>query len=162
MDYATQSVEKRLDRMSRTPDEIAAAIAGLSADVLSRRPDGKNWAANEIICHLRDIDEVYLLRARTILDNDHDVKVFADPTAIDRMAVHRQYSRSDAAEALRAFRWWREQWLAFARGLTPAQLQRGCVHPSRGRLTIDQFVAMLPGHDDNHLDQLRRALDGRA
>lgn len=159
-EYAKQPVEQRLARMSRTPDEIAEAILGQTDAVLSRRPDDKNWAAKEVICHLRDVEEIYLIRARTMLDND-EPKIFADPTAIDRMAEHRQYSRSDATEALQAFRWWREESLGFLRGLTPAQRDRGCIHPTRGRLTIDQFVTMLAWHDDNHLDQLRRALDGR-
>ena len=161
-DYAKQPVEQRLSRMSRTADELAAAIAGRSDEVLRRRPDGRNWAANEVLCHLRDIEEVYLIRARTIVDNDVEVKTFADPAAIDRMAEQRQYHRSDATEALRAFRWWRDTSLTFLRGLTPAQLRRACIHPSRGRFTIDEFVSMLAAHDDNHLDQLRRALDGRA
>lgn len=161
-EYAKQPVEQRLQRISRTPDEIAAAIANRSDEVLRRRPDGKNWAANEIICHLRDVEEVYLIRAKTILVNDVEVKTFADPTAIDRMAEQRQYHRCDAVEALRAFRWWRDESLALLRSLPPAQLQRACIHPSRGRFTIDEFVSMFAAHDDNHLDQLRRALDGRA
>ena len=32
----------------------------------------------------------------------------------------------------------------------------------RGRITIDAIVTMLTWHDDNHLDQLRRALEGKA
>jgi hypothetical protein len=45
--------------------------------------------------------------------------------------------------------------------LTPAQWQRGGVHPTRGRMTVEDFVTMIAWHDDNHLDQLRRALDGK-
>ena len=47
------------------------------------------------------------------------------------------------------------------RRLTPAELERGCVHPT-GRITIDRFVAMMAWHDDNHVDQLKRALEGKA
>jgi hypothetical protein len=32
----------------------------------------------------------------------------------------------------------------------------------RGRITIDGFLTLMAWHDDNHLDQLQRALDGRA
>jgi len=32
---------------------------------------------------------------------------------------------------------------------------------SRGRRTIDQFLSIMAWHDDNHLEQLRRALAGR-
>jgi hypothetical protein len=155
-----QSLEQRLDRMSRTANDLASAIRGQIEAVLVRRPDGKNWAANEVICHLRDIEEVYFVRFHAMLSND-DPKLYADPSAADRFAEDRQYLRNDAAQALASFRRRREESLALLRTLTPEQLQRGCLHPSRGRITIDGIVTMLAWHDDNHLDQLRRALDGK-
>ncbi len=127
-----------------------------------RRPDSKNWAANEVICHLRDIEEVYFVRIHAILLND-EPKIYADPSgAADRFAEDRQYLRNDAVQALAAFRRRREESLALLRSLTPEQQQRGCLHPTRGRITIDAIVTMLTWHDDNHLDQLRRALEGKA
>ena len=35
---------------------------------------------NEVICHLRDIEEVYFVRFHTMLSND-DPKIYADPSA---------------------------------------------------------------------------------
>jgi len=158
---AKQPPEQRLGRMSRTAHDLAAAIHGQSEAALVRRPDGKNWAANEVICHLRDIEEVYFMRFHAILSND-EPKIYFDPSAADRFAEDRQYLRNDAGEAVSAFRSRREESLALLRTLTPEQRQRGCLHPTRGRITIDAFVTMLARHDDNHLDQLRRALDGKA
>jgi hypothetical protein len=161
-EVAQQPLEQRLGRMSRTADDLATAIRSRTEAVLTRRPDGKNWAANEVICHLRDIEEVYFVRSHTILIND-DPKLYADPiSAADRFAEDRQYLRNDAGQALAAFRRRREESLALLRSLTQEQLQRGCLHPTRGRVTIDAFVTMLAWHDDNHLDQLRRALEGKA
>ena len=159
-EVAKQPFEQRLGRMARTADDLAAAIRGQSEAALIRRPDGKNWAANEVICHLRDIEEVYFVRIHTMLAND-DPKIYADPSsAADRFAEDRQYLRSNAVQALGAFRRRREESLALLRTLTPEQWQRGCLHPTRGRITIDAVVTMLTWHDDNH--RLRRALDGKA
>jgi hypothetical protein len=160
-EVAKQSLEQRLDRLSRTADDLAAAIRGQNEAALVRRPNGKNWAANEVICHLRDIEEVYFVRFHAMLAND-DPKIYADPSAADRFAEDRQYLRNDAVQALAAFRRRREESLALLRTLTPEQRQRGCLHPSRGRITIEAFVTMLAWHDDNHLEQRRRALDGKA
>ena len=33
--------------------------------------------------------------------------------------------------------------------------------PTRGAMTFGDFVALMAWHDDNHLDQLRRALDAK-
>ena len=92
-EVAKQPLEQRLGRMSRTADDLAAAIRSQSEAVLTRRPDGKNWAANEVICHLRDIEEVYFVRSHAILAND-DPKLYADPSAADRFAEDRQYLRN--------------------------------------------------------------------
>jgi len=161
-EVAQQPLEQRLGRMSRTAEDLAAAIRGHSEAALVRRPDSKNWAANEVICHLRDIEEVYFVRIHAILLND-EPKIYADPSgaAADRFAEDRQYLRNDALQALAAFRRRREESLALLRSLTPEQRERGCRHPTRGRITIDAIVTMLTWHDDNHLDQLRRALEGK-
>src|SRR5437867_560805 len=56
-EVAKQPLEQRLGRRSHTAEDLAAAIRGQSEAALVRRPDCKNWAANEVICHLRDIEE---------------------------------------------------------------------------------------------------------
>ena len=80
----------------------------------------------------------------------------------DRLAEDRQYLRNDAGEAVAAFRRRREETLAYLKGLTPAQWQRAGMHPVRGRFSMEDFVTLMTWHDDNHLDQLRRALEGKA
>ena len=158
-EYAKQPVAERLKRLARTPDELAAAIRGKSDDILARRPDAKNWAAKEVVCHMRDTEEAFMQRFQAIMATDGAPLVAADP---DRWAEERQYSRNDTAAALAAFRRRREETQEFLRTLSPEQWQRGGIHAVRGRLTIGDFVSLMAWHDDNHLDQLRRALEGRA
>src|SRR5439155_18076699 len=71
-------------------------------------------------------------------------------------------SCNDTREALAAFRRRRAEVLVLLRSLSPAEWQRAGVHLSRGRLTLADWVARLAGHDDNHVAQLRRVLQGRA
>ena len=121
-DYAKQPRELRLKRLERTADELVAAIRGQSEATLSRRPDARNWAANEVVCHLRDAEELFMVRFETIMASDEPALTALDP----------------------------EQW------------KRGGVHPVRGRFTLDDFATLMAWHDDNHLDQLKRALAGKA
>lgn len=158
-EYAKQPLAERLTRLERTPGELATALAGQPDPVLSRRPDTKNWAAKEIVCHLRDTEESFLGRFESIVAMDEPKFLGVNP---DRWAEERQYLRNDAAAAIDAFRRRRGETLAYLRGLTPDQLRRGGIHATRGRMTIDDFTSMMAWHDDNHLDQLRRALEGRA
>jgi hypothetical protein len=159
-EYAKQPRESRMQRLTRTADELAAAVKGQSDPVLARRPDAKNWAPKEVVCHLRDAEEAFNTRFEQILAMDTDPKL-TGPSA-DRMAEERQYLRNDTTEAVAAFRTRRQETLELFGKLTPAQWDKGGIHPVRGRITIDGFLSLMAWHDDNHLDQLMRALVGRA
>lgn len=158
-EYAKQPIAARVKRVERTADELAAAIRGQSDAILSRRPDAANWAAKEVVCHLRDIEEFFMGRLAAIMAMD-DPKFL--PVAPDRWAEERQYLRHDTQAALEAFRKRRQESLAFFATLTPEQWRRGGIHPTRGRMTADDILALLAHHDDIHLDQLARALQGKA
>ncbi len=148
---------RALERMARTAGDLAAAIGGHGEGVLGRRPSADAWAAKEIVCHLRDVEEFYFIRIETILLNEEPRLILLDP---DRWAEERQYLLNDATAALAAFRLRREETLRFVSGLAPDQWDRGGIHPIRGRVTVRNIVHSMAKHDDNHLDQLARALAG--
>jgi len=149
--------EARLTRLARTPAELSAALHGRTD--LARRPAPDAWAPVEVICHLRDTEEWFLLRVRMALAMDEPPFPRNNP---DRWAVERQYLRHDAAVALASFGRSRAELSEVFAGLAEAAWARGGVHlDSRGRRTIDEFLTVMAWHDDNHLDQLVRALDGR-
>lgn len=159
-EVAKQSLPEKLQRMARTADDLAAAIRGHADAALSRRPDGKNWAAKEAVCHLRDTEELFQGRLQLVLEMDEPKLPSLDPTTPDRWAEERQYLRCDATEAVTAFRKRRGETLAILGKLGSEQLKRSGIHPTRGRMTVEDFVTLIAWHDDNHLDQLGRALAG--
>jgi uncharacterized damage-inducible protein DinB len=145
-------------KMEKTAADLASAIAGISDSTLSRRPDEKNWSPKEIICHLRDTEELYLARFQTILAMDEPKFI---PAGVDRWPEERQYLRNDILEALSAFRKRRQETLEFLRGLQPEQWNRVGIHATRGRETMIAWVESMANHDNNHLEQLKRALAGQ-
>lgn len=157
--WFTASADERLARLARTPDQVAAALDGRREAALRRRPAPDAWAPVEIICHLRDIEELFGQRVTSILADDEPALPDAGPA--ERWARERQYARHDPARALEHFRRRRGESLETLIALAPADWQRGGEHPARGRLTIDMLVAHMAWHDDNHLEQLTRALEGR-
>lgn len=159
-DYGKQPRDRRVERLRRTADELAAAIAGRSNAVLSRRPDARSWAPKEIVCHLRDTEEVFGARIQQILAMDLEpTLVVTDP---DRWAEERQYLTNDAGVALAAFRRRRTEALEKFATLTPAEWEKGALHPLLGSITLDGFLSAMAAHDDDHLAQLARALQGSA
>ena len=146
-------------KLGTAADNYATALEGASTDVLTRRPDDKNWAPVEIICHIRDVEESYLGRFKAILQ----VEGFKFQVAeADRWAEERQYLRNDAFKAIAAFRTRRKETIEFLKTLEPAQLDRTGIHPRLGQKTLAELAEGLSGHDANHLDQLKRSLEGKA
>lgn len=157
-DFAAETAE-RVERMRRTPAELAAHLAGPLGHMADKRPAPDAWSATEVICHLRDIEEAYFGRIQLILANGAPMLVQIDP---DRWVLERQYARSDAIAALAAFRARRDETLAFLASLAAHHWDRTGDHPSRGPLSIRKIVHSLAKHDGEHLDQIARALDGLA
>jgi len=157
-DYARQSITERLKRLERTADALADAVRGHDEAALARRPDGNSWAAKEILCHLRDTEELFMNRFEQLLAMEEPLLLGLDA---DRWADERQYLSNDAIQAGAAFRKRRQESLDFLRKLSPDQWKRAGIHVTRGRMTFDDLLTLMAWHDDNHLDQLKRALNGR-
>ena len=153
------TLEEQMTRMERTADDLAAAVKGVADAKLSKRPDEKNWSAKEVVCHLRDTEESFMVRFQSVLAMDEPKFLPVEP---DRWAIERQYARNDVQEAIAAFKGRLDETLKFLRGLKPEQWERGGIHATRGKMTVKDFVELMAWHDDNHLDQLKRALDGKA
>ena len=173
-DYLHQPLAERLARLAKTPDELSDAVRGRSDAALSRRAtDG--WSAKDVVCHLRDVEELCITRYHLMLAMDAP-KVFVVgaaprdaaawgmggavpfPYDPDRWREERQYERNDASEALAAFRRRRAEVLALLSSLSPGQWQRTGIHPQHGAVTFEDWTAGVASHDDSHLEQLRRAL----
>ena len=177
-EYSGLPIETRLGRLRQTPGELERLISGRTDSELSRRPDARNWGAKEIICHFRDVEELFQVRFHTIVALDEPCILvlgasgnelgawriggsIGHPLDPGRWAEERQYLRNDAREALAAFQRRRAEVLTLLQSLSSVEWQRVGVHPGRGRLTLGDWVASLAAHDDNHIAQLCRALQGR-
>jgi hypothetical protein len=171
--YAERSGAELRELLGGTPDRVVAALRDHApGDPAARLSDG--WAPVEVVCHLRDIDDLAVLRFRMILqmdepklpaafmpdDRDGWGLIEAGAALIDpaRWAEERQYLRNDVAQALDAFRRRRQETLAFVAALRPGQLDRRGIHPAYGSLTMAEWLAVLGWHDDNHVAQLAAAL----
>jgi hypothetical protein len=158
-EWARRPTSERLDRLARTTGELQAALEGAPPETLARRPAPEAWAAVEVVCHLRDVEESFLTRFQQILAMNDPIFPRSNP---NRWCDERQYLRHDAGRALGAFGHRRAETLALLHGLGPADWTRAGVHSdSRGRRTLDEFLSVVAWHDDNHLDQLHRALMGK-
>ena len=133
---------------------ILKNIGEEQAHALRDGPEG--WSIVEIVCHLRDFDEIFYQRAQMICRQNHPQLPAYDHEA---MAIERAYQQDEVAYAYYELKQSRERFIAFFESLTNAQWERSGVHPERDSFTMTDAVMQVSMHDIDHLEQITRVLE---
>jgi uncharacterized damage-inducible protein DinB len=145
--------------LARTPNVLAALLAGLPDDWLHRDDGPGSWSAYDIVGHLVHADATnWLPRIRTILR--HGAGRSFEP--FDRYAML-DWERQAAASLLDRFRSVRAASMAELDSLqlTADDLERRGAHPEMGEVSLGQVVAAWVAHDLTHLAQVGEVLARR-
>jgi len=147
-------LKKHLEAAERSPKEIAAAVSGLSPQVLRYKPSADKWSILEILGHLADIEIVYAYRFRQMLA---DKKPVIAPMDQDEWARNLGYLDTPAPELVALYGLNRHHSLRLLRRLKPADLEKSAFHPEYQRdVTVATLVEKMAGHGANHLQQIER------
>ena len=133
------------------------AILRLAApDALTTyRDGGTGWTALEVLCHLRDLEEVAIERARLTVEEDSAALPSPDP---DALAAERRYNEQDVETALREWRARRAAYLTYVQARPDGDWERVGLHPRRGPMTLFDQLMFLTMHDSLHIEQMTRVL----
>lgn len=125
-------------------------------EALTTLRDGADgWTPLEILCHLRDFDEIFYARAKSMIEQDNPTFVAYDHEA---MVTERAYNTQDPNQVVLSFRRHRAEFIAFFESLSEEQWARSGTHPERGHFTMLDAVAQVATHDINHIEQMVRVL----
>jgi hypothetical protein len=136
---------------AETPHLVAEICRPLPEEIWYRSPAAGEWAVNEIVGHLLDVDIVYGFRFRLNLTADNPMYPGYDEKAWAALPKPPPTELISAFEALRSAN------VALLRGIGPADKRRSGVHAEQGPEDVDLMIRKIAGHDLAHLDQLRRA-----
>jgi hypothetical protein len=139
------------------PGTLARLIEGKPEERLSRRPAPGKWPVRAIIAHMAEDELVSSWRYRQMIETDGVALAGFDQDEWARLGDYESWSTRDALEM---FRLLREANLRMLERLTPAEWQRCGVHAERGRMSVEELARHMAGHDANHMEQVRRLLDG--
>ena len=147
-------LKKHLELAEKSPKEIAAAVSGLSPEVLRYKPAPDKWSILEILGHLADIEIVYAYRLRQMLA---DEKPVIAPMDQDAWAKHLGYMEMAAPELVALYGLNRHHTLRLLRRLKATDLEKSAFHPERqANVTVGRLIEMMSGHGENHLGQIEK------
>jgi hypothetical protein len=146
--------ERILWNLKSLPNELEDLLKDLDEETLRWRPRPDKWSIKEIMCHLRDMEELaYLARYRRMLAEDNPRLPNVDQ---DRIAIERDYINQDSRAALEDFKWLRAETVSTLESASVEAFSRTGVHEALGELTIEQLIARhIKGNDINHLSQMK-------
>ena len=140
---------------STTAKKLTGLLKGATSAKLRKKPAPDKWSVNEILAHLADVEIVTGWRVRSILGAPGTpIQAFDQ----DAWAAAGHYAKRDARKSLEQFRVLREGNLTLLKSLTPEQWKQYGMHAERGQESVERLLAMIAGHDINHLEQVESLL----
>jgi hypothetical protein len=138
--------------LATTPTTVRERAAGVPDEVLTRRPEPREWSAAEVLGHLWDAEVIFAGRARLILAQPEPKLIGYDQDAWSELP------RPPFAVLLDAFAALRTADVLLARATPEPDWERAGVHEERGPTSFGLLLREIAGHDIAHLRQFEQTL----
>jgi hypothetical protein len=143
-------------RIGALPAHLHDAVAGLVHGQLDTPYRDGGWTLRQVVHHIADSHvNAYVRHKRTITERDPAIAAY-DENEWAKLAD----ANGPVGTSLLLVQTIHDRWVHCLRTLPAATFARGCVHSERGRMTLDDLVALYAWHGDHHvahITSLRRA-----
>jgi hypothetical protein len=144
-----------LERLRKTPLEVAALIEGLSEEALNRPPADGGWAIRNTIIHLRDAQGVLDFRIDLFLKEKNPV---LEMKQVWTWAKDESERPPSAREIFETYLSTRHEVIAKLESIPLADWWRTGRHEEFGIVSIKQQVSYFASHELTHLPQIERLM----
>lgn len=144
--------KKLIEEIAQAPDEVRAAVDGLSDKQLDTqyRPDG--WTVRQVIHHLADSHLNSFIRFRLALTEESPT---IKPYDQDKWAELEDAKNNPIETSLDMFESMHKRWVSLLKSLTPADYARTFVHPETGNsVSLDRNLCIYAWHGRHHAAQI--------
>jgi uncharacterized damage-inducible protein DinB len=145
---------QRIAQIERTPEELRAAVRGLSAAQLDTpyRPGG--WTVRQVVHHVPDSHLNAVIRFKLALtESSPTIKPYDEA----RWAELGDVAGTPIEVSLRLLDALHERWVVLLRSLAPAEFERTLFHPERNAtMTLDEVLALYAWHGPHHTAHITR------
>ena len=137
-----------LERLRGTPARLEEKVRGLTAEVLTRKPDDK-WSIQEQVGHLGDVEELWHGRIDDYLKSLTELRP-ADIT--NRVTSHKDHNADQIANLLHYFRTERTRLVERFEKFGVAGAGQSAHHPRLNKpMRVIDLAYFIAEHDDHHL-----------
>jgi FMN phosphatase YigB (HAD superfamily) len=146
-----KSREAVLAIMASTPAVLRSLSAALTREDWKHEPTHNDWAMNEIVCHLRDMErEIHQVQLDLMMQREGAFLPRPDSAV---WANERQYLNVDGKSALTEFASARIETLKILKGLDENIWTRSVRHAIFGPTNFLEAISFMADHDRLHIQQ---------
>lgn len=147
---------RHIKLMSKTVDTLGNVLKYVTPAHATVPTDGPGgWSVLEVLCHLRDYDEIFHQRAVRILEEPYPTLTAYDQNALVK---ERNYKTQNITQVYVDLVKSRRAFTEFFEGLSDDQWDRAGLHPENGHWTLTDCLMQVGHHDSDHLEQITRIL----
>ncbi|MBI3966064.1 MAG: DinB family protein [Chloroflexi bacterium] len=152
------------DRKQELHDQIVTArqmvlvsISSLTPEQLEQPTPNEGWSAKDTLAHLTSIESrlrrmwQHALEGREWPTEETDIHTYNAACVAER----KNWYLRDLVEELDHTG---EETLNFLEGLDPADLDRKWRHPTRGEVTLEALIRIVPRHLESHAAEINAAV----
>ena len=138
---------------------LGMVLDGITQEQAETIRDGDDgWTILEIMCHLRDYQEIFMGRAEQMLKEDNPAITPFDADAREAMIIEREYAKQNLLAVFNDYVATRHHFIALVESLDDADLDRIGTHPMTGTIAVATPIFHTTLHDADHTEQIARIL----
>jgi hypothetical protein len=144
--------ERLITDVETLPAALAKVVTRLSGPQLDTPYRTEGWTLRQVVHHIADSHMNAYVRYRLALTEEEPVIKPYDEAAWARLSDAQDGPIDVSMALLSALH---TRWVALMRTLKPSQWERTFRHPERGRVRLDQTLAMYAWHGRHHLAHIQ-------
>lgn len=156
MSTATERAEK-IEEIRALPANLQALVGSLTDAQLDAPAPAGEWTVRQVAHHLADSHMNSYIRLKLILTEERPTLKPYNQEAWATMPD----SQLPLQATLVLLRGLHQRWVHLFENLSASDWQRVGIHPEIGNITPDDLLTIYARHGQEHLEQIRRLLEGR-
>ncbi|HEX7071154.1 MAG TPA: putative metal-dependent hydrolase [Rhodothermales bacterium] len=147
-----EDIRSWIDALRALPDEMAAAVEGLTEAELDTPYREGGWTVRQVVHHVVDSHTNSYMRLKLGLTEDRPTIRPYNEKAWAETAEYHAIPVSDAVAHLRLLH---ARMVALYESMAPADFHRILVHPESGEMPIARLLALYAWHGRHHVAHIR-------
>ena len=148
-----------ISNLKKSYQILGMALHGVTQEQAETLRDGEDgWTILEIMCHVRDYQEMFMERAQAMLTEDNPHLTPFDADFREAMITEREYAKQNLLEVFKDYVETRQTFITLVESLDDVDLDRIGTHPMTGTIAVATPIYHTTLHDADHTEQIARVL----